>query len=88
MKYLYYIFYILLVMACENKTTEQNHISIPDSPAQDSIGVPAVNNSIEKKNTEYLDWSMLKVNGKLPLLCNHKELNELLGEPDSIVVPN
>ena len=36
---------------------------------------------------EYLDWSKIRINSKLPLICNKTELIKLLGTADSIVTP-
>ena len=41
-----------------------------------------------KTNTEFIDWSSARINGKLPLESNTKDLYRLLGQPDSIVTPN
>jgi hypothetical protein len=40
-----------------------------------------------KTNDEYIDWSSVRINGKLPFITNIKDLYQLLGQPDSIVTP-
>lgn len=41
-----------------------------------------------KTNAEYIDWTSARINGRLPLVSNTKDLYRLLGQPDSIVTPN
>jgi hypothetical protein len=55
-----------------------------------NVKVPNINSvdSNQKSNLDYLEWNTLKINNQLPLLCKKKELINLLGQPDSIVVPN
>jgi hypothetical protein len=40
-----------------------------------------------KTNAEFIDWSSVKINGKLPFITNTKDLYQSLGQPDSIVTP-
>ena len=44
--------------------------------------------TLHDANKEYLDFKVLKINKQLPLLCTKNALIELLGPPDSTVVPN
>ena len=41
-----------------------------------------------KTNDEFIDWDLARINGKLPMITNTKDLYKLLGQPDSIVTPN
>jgi hypothetical protein len=41
-----------------------------------------------KTNDEFIDWNLARINGKLPMITNSKDLYKLLGQPDSIVTPN
>lgn len=43
---------------------------------------------VKEVNSEYLDWKTLKINNKLPLLCNKADLINLLGTVDSIRTPH
>lgn len=42
---------------------------------------------IQNSSPEVLEWSTIKINNKLPLLCKKSELLNLLGKPDKILDP-
>jgi hypothetical protein len=78
------LFLLPLSLACVEKSNKSNTLKIQSNTL--SIAV----NNIKKVDTtlEFLDWNSLKINNRLPLLCKKSEIIELLGQPDSIVVPN
>ena len=41
----------------------------------------------QKHSPEVLEWSTVKINNKLPLLCKKSDLISLLGKPDKILDP-
>lgn len=40
-----------------------------------------------QNSQEILEWSSIRINNKLPLLCKKKDLINLLGKPDKILDP-
>lgn len=40
-----------------------------------------------KTNAEFIEWSSARINGKLPLSTNTKDIYQMFGQPDSIITP-
>jgi len=89
MKHLTITISLFFLIACGQRESKKETSELT-TLQNDSLGyVPVDEDSINKKeNTEYLDWSLLNINGKLPLVCKQIDLYELLGQPDSIVNPD
>jgi hypothetical protein len=82
------LFLLTLLLACgqnsDKAVSEKKLSSTLDSAQHKNITV----DTLSHLNKEYLDWDSLKINNLLPLLCKKTALIELLGQPDSTVVPN
>src|ERR1035437_10119079 len=88
-------FLILLTCACglikpaSNRAKKANDVTTVDTLNKyypDSTYVYKIDSS--KTNAEFIEWSSVRINGKLPLVTNTKDLYQLLGQPDSIVTPD
>ena len=89
------LFLILLTCACGliKPASKRDKIADANSPVDtlnkyypDSTYVYKIDSS--KTNAEYIDWTSARINGRLPLVSNTKDLYRLLGQPDSLVTPN
>lgn len=76
------VFLIPLSLACVEKSNKIEKIK------STNLGEAVKDIKTIDTTLEFLDWDSLKINNRLPLLCKKSELIELLGQPDSIVVPN
>ncbi|WP_187262695.1 hypothetical protein [Pontibacter beigongshangensis] len=59
--------------------TELSENTFPAEPA-----TPVAQAAATGENTEYLDWRSLRINGKYPLVTTVKNMDGLLGKPDSV----
>lgn len=78
MKYLLGIV-VLLGLGCK-----QNVKQADDKPT-DSVATTKTDTT---RNTEYLDWHKVKLNGKIDMLSSFTATSKILGRPDSVVIPN
>ena len=46
------------------------------------------NSDTKPLDKEFLDFDVMRLNGKLPLFTKTKSLIKLLGKPDSLIIPN
>ena len=46
------------------------------------------NSDTKPLDNEFLDFDVMRLNGKLPLFTKTKSLLKLLGKPDSLIIPN
>ena len=87
--------FILLLSACGIvRPVSKNNSAVKIDPARDTVNkyyrdsayIYKIDSS--KTNDEFIDWNLARINGKLPMITNSKDLYKLLGQPDSIVTPN
>ena len=95
MKMTFLLLSILLLSACgtirpvsKNNNTAKIDLAgdTVNKYYRDSAYVYKIDSS--KTNNEFIDWNLVRINGKLPMITNTKDLYKLLGQPDSIVTPN
>jgi hypothetical protein len=71
---------LIPVLSCQSPDAdaEQQEVTMPEE--QSTI----VQTAATGENKEYLDPSGIRINGKFPLVTSVKNINSLLGKPDSI----
>lgn len=86
------LFLLPLFISCteKNSKSEKGIIksNILDARSNNNNTPDTNQTSNQKTGLEFLDWDSLRINNRLPLLCKKRDLIELLGKPDSTVVPN
>jgi hypothetical protein len=87
--------FVFLLSACGIiRPVSKSNNTVNIEPARDTLNkyyhdsayVYKIDSS--KTNNEFIDWNLVRINGKLPMITNTKDLYKLLGQPDSIVTPN
>ena len=69
-----------------NRSTNKTTVDTLNKYYPDSTYIYRIDSS--KINDEYIDWTLARINGILPMKTNTKDLYQLLGQPDSIVTPD
>jgi hypothetical protein len=86
----------IAISSCNNESKNKEHQSLSsDSKIIDSISKieeTVLDGDILRdsiwNNKEYLDFTKVKINGKLPLITDTLSLYNLIGKPDQVVIPN
>ncbi len=86
MKNLQFLLVLVGFINCRNASTNStifdNKSAISTKNNNTSVKPALINNK------EYISFDAVRINGKLPLITKANLLFKLLGQPDSIVVPN
>ncbi|RNI23620.1 hypothetical protein [Rufibacter latericius] len=75
------LFAPVILFSCQSPASQEN---LSSATAETSAS-PAPQNPVPRENSEYLDWHTLRINGKYPLVTKVKDMEGLLGKPDSVV---
>jgi hypothetical protein len=84
------LFVSVIHFRCQPSTDHINKQE--ESLSQSSLDTMLINpskpneqNPAPKENSEYLEWQTIRINGRLPLITTVKNMEGLLGKPDSVV---